>query len=147
MIHNEDHSEDETCLKKSKIVKKLSWKYRMPENCDPIEIFLMHLKPKIEMIERLNHESNNQHRHQFHIMLDARDVNRVSAAVRMKMDSFCKTFLKRIENAICYVTILVTGEEQRKKMDKLYGNSGIEEYEIILPSDIVTRNLSDYFSV
>ena len=111
MIHNENETYPET----SRIVKKLSWKYRMPENCDPIEVFLMNLKAKIEMIERLNQESNNEHRHQFHIMLDARDVNRVSAAVRMKMDSFCKTYFKRIENAICFATILVSSEEQQKK--------------------------------
>ena len=158
MIHNEDEIYSNKAQtgqtgqqgqqgQTGQTIKKLSWKYRMPENCDPIEIFLMNLKAKIEMIERLNHDSDNNHRHQFHVMLDARDVYRISAAVRMKMDSFCKTYLKRIENAICYATILVNNEEQQKKMDKLYGSSGIKDYEIILPSNVVERNLSDYFSI
>ena len=145
MIHNEN--ENEAYSGETKPIKKLSWKYKLPENCDPIEIFLMNLKAKIEMIERLNNESNNEYRHQFHIMLDARDVNRVSAAVRMKMDSFCKTYCKRIEHAICFATILVTNQEQQKKMDKLYGNSGIEEYEIILPAQVIERNLTNYFDL
>ena len=148
MIHDEIESQNSpSSLNSKELVKKLSWRYRMPENCDPIEIFLMNLKAKIEMVERLNHESGNKHRHQFHIMLDAREVNRISAGVRMKMDSFCKTYLKRIENSISYVTILVSSEEQRKKMDKLYGNSGIEQYEIILPNDVVQSDLGGDFDV
>lgn len=106
----------------------INWNYRLPRNCSPIENFLLPLKQKIETAIM-----NNQ---KLHIILDGREVDKISMNNKMKMDAFWKRYKKQLAENIYFTTIFVDNEDQQKKLEKIYQTSNsTTPYKIFLYSE------------
>ena len=105
-----------------------NWSYSLPKNCSPVEPFLMSL---IEQLQQLPSKE------QLHMILDAREVSKISMTNKMKMDSFWKRYKKLLNEKLHFTTLFVNTDEQKIKLDKIYkSGSSTTPYRIILESEL-----------
>tara|TARA_Y100000816_G_scaffold185998_1_gene135012 strand:- start:2686 stop:3093 length:408 start_codon:yes stop_codon:yes gene_type:complete len=105
-----------------------NWSYKLPKNCSPVEHFLLSL------IEELQKLPQNE---KLHIILDAREVMKISMSNKMKMDAFWKRYKKILNEKLHFTTLFVNTSEQKIKLDKIYkSGSSTTHYRIILESEL-----------
>ena len=105
-----------------------NWPYKLPKNCSPVEHFLLSL------IEELQKLPQNE---KLHIILDAREVMKISMSNKMKMDAFWKRYKKLLNEKLHFTTLFVNTTEQKTKLDKIYkSGSSTTPYRIILESEL-----------
>ena len=105
-----------------------NWSFSLPKNCSPVEHFLMSL---IDQLQRL--PTNEQ----LHIILDAREVSKISMTNKMKMDAFWRRYKKLLNEKLHFTTLFVNTDEQKIKLDKIYkSGSSTTPYRIILESQL-----------
>jgi len=112
----------------------INWTFTLPKNCHPIDVFLVTLTEQLTKIK-----SNEQ----LHIILDAREVSKISMTNKIRMDAYWKRYKKLLNEKLHFTTLFVNTEEQKVKLDKIYkSGSSTTPYRIILTSE-----LSNYFDV
>lgn len=106
----------------------ISWTYKLPKNCYPIEPFLTTMK---HLLDNISDEK------QLHIILDGCEVTRISMTNKMKMDAFWKRYKQRLREKIHYTTIFVETPEQQTKLTKIYKSScSTTPYRVILKDQL-----------
>ena len=105
-----------------------NWSFSLPKNCSPVEPFLMSL------IDQLQQLPTNE---QLHIILDAREVSKISMTNKMKMDAFWRRYKKLLNEKLHFTTLFVNTPDQKIKLDKIYkSGSSTTPYRIILESEL-----------
>ena len=108
--------------------KIITWNYTLPKNCKPIENFFIHLTTQLQTLQ-----SDTK----LHLILDAREVDKISMTNKMKMDAYWKRYKKLLNEKLNYTTLFVNNTEQKTKLEKIYkSGSSTTPYRIILESEL-----------
>lgn len=106
----------------------INWTFTLPKNCNPIDVFLVTLTDQLTKIKE---------NEQLHIILDAREVSKISMSNKMRMDAYWKRYKKLLNERLYFTTLFVNTEEQKAKLDKIYkSGSSTTQYRIVLTSEL-----------